>query len=116
MTTTGSDTSCLTIVFSTSVEGSESSVEAPETHPGLDGADTDNEQQEGHDGGTPEAAMYRRKAEAERDGLRQRLETLQRADAERLAGQHLAKGAAVWAGGTELADVLDHDGDWTRSR
>lgn len=65
------------------------------------------------DSANAEAARYRRKlrnAESERDGLAQRLEAMQRAEVERLAGQHLAKGQALWAGGVQLADLLSEDG------
>src|SRR5699024_10380117 len=60
-----------------------------------------------------EAANYRRRlreAEAERDALTTRLEQLQRAEVERLAEQHIAKGSGLWAA-TELADMLDEDGN-----
>lgn len=56
-------------------------------------------------------AKYRRQlrdTEAERDTLRSTVETLQRAEAERLSS--LDKPAALWAAGTTLADVLDDDG------
>lgn len=61
-----------------------------------------------------EAAKYRRRlrdTEAERDGLRSRLETLQRAEAERLAADHLADGTDLWLAGAQLADMLDDDGN-----
>ena len=64
------------------------------------------------DGGNAEAAKYRRRlreAEAQRDTLTERLEGLQRAEVERLAGEHLAKGAGIWTT-TALSDVLDDDG------
>lgn len=89
------------------VEAPENLVEAPE-------ADTGTEDQGEETGGNKEAAKYRtrlRAAEAERDALATRVQSLQRAEAERLAGEHLAKGAALWAGGTELADLLDVDGN-----
>ena len=75
-------------------------------------ADDDQEEDDEH-GGNREAAKYRKRlrdTEAERDRLADRLQTMQRAEAERLAGEHLTKGAALWIGGTELADVLDDDG------
>lgn len=61
-----------------------------------------------------EAAKYRRRAkdaEAERDRLTQRLTVLQRAEAERLAGQRLGTGVDLWAGGVELAALVDEDGN-----
>lgn len=64
--------------------------------------------------GDKEAARYRRRlrdTETERDTLASRVETLQRAEAERLAGQHLANGADLWLTGTQLADLLDDNGN-----
>ncbi|RUP35019.1 MAG: hypothetical protein EKK51_00225 [Mycolicibacterium sp.] len=61
-----------------------------------------------------EAAKWRTKlrdTEAERDGLATRLETMQRAEAERLAAQHLANGADLWLTGTTLTDMLDDNGN-----
>ncbi|BBZ63421.1 hypothetical protein [Mycolicibacterium monacense] len=66
------------------------------------------------DNGNREAAKYRRRlrdTEAERDTLAARLEGMQRAEAERLAGKMLAKGAALWAGGTTIADLLNEAGE-----
>ncbi len=67
-----------------------------------------------------EAKRYRlrlRQTEAERDELRQtntdlagRLETMQRAEVERVAADHLAAGDAVWLAGADLADMLDEAG------
>src|SRR5699024_7564560 len=60
-----------------------------------------------------EAAKYRRRlraAEAQRDALTERLETMQRAEVERLAGEHIAKGESLWAAAS-LADVLDDAGN-----
>lgn len=60
-----------------------------------------------------EAAKYRRQlreVETERDGLAAQLEALRRAEAERLAGDHKLKPAALWAAGATLADLLDADG------
>jgi hypothetical protein len=65
-------------------------------------------------GNNKEAARYRHRAkaaEAENATLRTRLETMQRTEAERLAGKHLAKGQALWAGNTALADLLDAEGN-----
>lgn len=63
-----------------------------------------------------EAARYRRQlrvAEQERDQLRERLDTMQRAQVEDLAagrGNGLTKPAGIWAAGTTLADLLDDTG------
>lgn len=64
-------------------------------------------------GGNSEAAKWRRRlrdAEAERDALTERLAGLQRAEAERLAGEHIAKSSALWAAGVDLADLLTDEG------
>jgi hypothetical protein len=76
-------------------------------------------------GGNSEAAKYRRQlreVEAERDQLKTQLDTSQvtalqgriddmnRAEAERLAGTHLADGKDLWLTGTTVADLLDDDG------
>ncbi len=61
-----------------------------------------------------EAAKYRRRlreAEAERDTLGSRVETMQRAEVERLAAADLAAPADMWLTGTALPDLLDDDGD-----
>ena len=76
-------------------------------------AETDpNSAETGKDGA--EAAKYRRRlreTETQRDQLSTRVERMQRADVERLAGAHLAKGADVMAFGTDLADLLGDDGE-----
>ncbi|MGV0699967.1 hypothetical protein ABQF47_16360, partial [Mycolicibacter sinensis] len=62
-----------------------------------------------------EAANYRRRlrdTEAERDTLAQRLESLQRNEIERLAGQHLENGADLWHGGSiKVSDLLNDVGE-----
>jgi hypothetical protein len=61
-----------------------------------------------------EAAAYRRRlrdTETERDALRGRLETMQRAEVERLAAEKLATPSDLWLAGTNLADLLDDDGN-----
>lgn len=58
-------------------------------------------------------ARYRiraKEAEAERDALRQRLDGMLTAEAERIGGTTLSRPAALWASGTTLADVLADDG------
>lgn len=60
------------------------------------------------------AAKYRtelRTAQAERDALSERLNTLQRREVERLAGEKMAEGGDIWLSGTELTDMLDEDGN-----
>ncbi|MCV7379959.1 hypothetical protein BST11_15365 [Mycobacterium alsense] len=69
---------------------------------------------EGDGGGNREAAKYRRQlreAEAQRDALSERLSTLQRREAERLAAEHLADGADMWRDGLDIAALLDDDGN-----
>ncbi len=64
--------------------------------------------------GGKEAAKYRRRlreTEAERDQLRERLDSLQRTEVERIASATVAKPAALWAAGTKLEDVLDDAGN-----
>lgn len=75
---------------------------------------------DGGDGGNREAAKYRRQLRdaeaqrdqisAERDALGERLSTLQRREAERLAAEHLADAADMWRDGLDLAALLDDDG------
>ena len=60
-----------------------------------------------------EAAKYRRQlrdTEAERDSLREQVQALQRAAVEQVAARQIAKPAALWTAGVELADVLGDDG------
>lgn len=64
--------------------------------------------------GNSREARYRRQlrqAEGERDQLRDRVESMQRAEAERLAAAEISRPAAIWAAGTQLADLLDLDGN-----
>lgn len=61
-----------------------------------------------------EAARWRTKfrdAETQLDALRTRVETMQRAEAERLAEKVLADPADMWRNGTQLADLLGEDGN-----
>ena len=63
-----------------------------------------------------EAARYRRSlrdAEAERDNLRGRLDVLQKAEVERIAtgDDGLARADDLWLSGTNLAELLDDDGN-----
>jgi hypothetical protein len=80
------------------------------------GSQTDNndEQQPGDDTGLSRRdRRYReqlRTAEAERDTLRQNVETMQRREVERLAAEHLTKPAALWTVGVELASLVGDDG------
>lgn len=60
-----------------------------------------------------EAAGYRerlRTTEEERDRLATVVESYRRTDAETAAGKVLRSGADLWAGGVQLADLLDEDG------
>ena len=61
-----------------------------------------------------EAARYRRslrEAETERDALRGRVETIQRAEVERLAAEDLATPSDLWLTGAALSGLLDDDGN-----
>jgi hypothetical protein len=64
-------------------------------------------------GGNDEAKRYRlqlRDTEAERDGLRTRLESAHRREAEQVASQSLADPSDLWSN-AELSDLLTDDGD-----
>lgn len=61
-----------------------------------------------------EAAKWRtklREAETQRDGLSARVQALQRSEALRLAGEHLAAGEDLFGFGATLDDLLDEQGD-----
>jgi hypothetical protein len=75
--------------------------------------DQDDDADGGDDGPGREAAKYRRRlreAETERDRLSERIESLQRAEVERLATAAGLRPAALWASGPELADLVADDG------
>lgn len=60
-----------------------------------------------------EAARYRRQlreVEAERDGLAVQLEALRRAEVDQLTGAVGVRPEALWAAGTNMADLLAEDG------
>lgn len=62
----------------------------------------------------PAAAKKAREASKLRERLRattERLEAMQRNEAERLAAGKLGTGADLWAGGVALSDLLDDDGN-----
>lgn len=86
--------------------------QTPETNPTTD-PETTTPEAEATDTetGSRREAKYRRElraTEAERDTLRTQVETLRRAEAERMSG--LAKGAALWATGVTIDDLLGDDG------
>lgn len=65
-----------------------------------------------------EAAAHRvkaREAEAQRDALAGRLEGLQRAEAERVSGEHLADPSDLWRE-VAVADLLSEDGELDSKR
>ena len=75
--------------------------------------DGDDDGASAGDGPGREAAKYRRRlrdAEAERDALKATVESLQRAEVDRLATGADLRPAALWASGPELADLLADDG------
>lgn len=61
-----------------------------------------------------EAAKYRRRlreVEAERDRLAEQVQALQQAEIERLSyDKYYVKGAAIWAGGYTVSDLIGEDG------
>jgi len=98
----------------------EAAVEATEaTEPDSSAPDTADTDQ-GDNNANREAAKYRRKLRdteaerdqfaAERDHLAARMEAMQRAEVERLAGTMLADPADLWHG-TSLDELLDDNGD-----
>ncbi|MEU7764355.1 hypothetical protein AB0B25_04450 [Nocardia sp. NPDC049190] len=77
--------------------------------PDTEAAETDAE----HQTGNREAAKYRRQlrdTEAERDSLRERVTTYERAEVERLVADHLADPADLWVSGVELDALRGKDG------
>lgn len=84
----------------TTSEPAESPPESADTTPG--------------DKAAREAAKYRRRlreVEAERDRLAAQVEDLLRAEIERLSyAEHRVKGAAIWAGGYKVSDLISDDG------
>ena len=97
---------------------------APEdsTAPETDTPTTEGTEPEGTESPEPQSkreARYRlqlRETEAERDTLAARVETMQRAEVERLAADVIAKPDALWASDTTLADLLDDDGQVDRDK
>ncbi|TDL01542.1 hypothetical protein EI067_00375 [Mycobacterium paragordonae] len=89
--------------------------ETTETGAGGDSKVVEDQDDDAGDGDGPgrEAAKYRRRlreAETERDRLSERIESLQRAEIERLATAAGLRPAALWASGPELADLVADDG------
>ncbi|MDS1115607.1 hypothetical protein RD149_17795 [Gordonia westfalica] len=98
-----------------SIEMNQATTESAQTDTDIDGTPPAREPDNTE---TPEPqskreARYRlqlRETEAERDTLAGRIETMQRAEVERLAADVIAKPDALWASDTTLADLLDDDG------
>ncbi len=87
-------------------------VEAPE-HEQADEAQQPEPEDTGESSNS-EAARYRRRlreTEAERDALRTRVESYQRADVERRISDALETPADVWLTGVQLSDVCDENGE-----
>lgn len=83
--------------------------EAPDPTTG----DTGEEPQEDTERPSNREARYRRQlrdTEAERDTIAGQLEAMRRGEVERLAGQTIAQGSALWATGIQLEDLLDDSG------
>lgn len=77
-----------------------------EPTPGSD--DTEDQQATGN-----REARYRtrlRETEADRDRLAAHLATMQRAEVERLAAEHLVKPSGLWASGVTVEALLDENG------
>lgn len=92
-------------------EGAKTADATPEGASGVDEDQDDGE--DAGDGPGREAAKYRRRlraAEAERDRLAGQVESLQRAEVDRLAAGADLRPAALWASGPELADLLTENG------
>jgi len=88
------------------------------TDPGADPPDTEQPTEDTTDDGDAklrrEASRYRRQlreTETERDGLRTRVEAMQRAEVERLAAKDLATPTDLWVLGAVLGDLLDDNGN-----
>lgn len=75
--------------------------------------DSETEQSSGDGNPNAEAMKYRhraKQAEAERDELREQVETLQRAEIDRIAEAEQVRPSALWASGAQMPDLLDDDG------
>lgn len=107
----------------------ESATEAPEDHAGPAGLDPGADPaQDGAEGASRREARYRtqlREVEAERDELREQVETArkateaaQRALVDRLAADSRVKAEALWAslGDAGLSSLLDDDGNISAER
>lgn len=83
--------------------------------PSEDGTEPAAAEQESDEPGKRESreARYRRQlreTETERDTLAARVEALQRAEVERIAGKSIKQPAGLWAAGVALNDLLDATG------
>ncbi|MFJ4220631.1 hypothetical protein [Curtobacterium luteum] len=75
--------------------------------------DDEQQQQQPVGSGNAEAAKYRRElrdTQAELATVKEQLTTMRRAEVERLAEPEGVNGAALWASGVELDDLLNEDG------
>lgn len=91
-------------------EGTAETVDSP-AKGGISDA-TPDDGAEKPDAAARDVAKYRKRAQAaekERDQLGERLTRMQRAEAERLAAEHLKDGTDLWRDGAQLADLLDDD-------
>lgn len=87
---------------------------APEGTEPTDDPQDDDQDDQGQEHPAREAAKYRRRlrdTEAERDQLRGQLETMRKAEAERIAAATVKNPAGIWAAGATVADMLDQDGN-----
>lgn len=95
-------------------EGVSAAIGAPDDPSLRQGDETAEDGNHDDDVENPAAAAKGRENSKLRERLRTmaaRLETLQRTEAERLAGKRLGRGADLWAGGIELESLLDENGD-----
>lgn len=100
---------------SVDTEGAETTDASPEgaSEVDEDQDDTDDDGTSAGDGPGREAAKYRRRlrdVEAERDTLKATVESLQRAEVDRLATDAGLRPAALWANGAEVGELLGDDG------
>lgn len=99
-----------TTTTDTAIPGPQDAADATDTTSGTDTPDAATDAQP-----TNEAKKYRlrlRETEAALTAANERIAAMQRADAERIASSHLAEPGDLWSlGGSELADVLDDDGN-----
>lgn len=94
-------------------DSGQDTAEAPAGDGSDDQDDAEDQDDDAGGKGNKEAARYRRRlrdAEAERDALKATVESLQRAEVDRLATDAGLRPAALWANGAEVGELLADDG------